>query len=90
MHVFGPIAISALVGFVVFAFVALFARNSCIRTRHLERAARRKDTLAEWLRRRPAKPVGSPAWVRTPQVSISIARRQKKFDVPVDRASDPR
>ena len=23
------------------------------------------DTLAEWLRRRPAKPVGSPAWLVT-------------------------
>ena len=27
------------------------------------------DTLADWLRRRPAKPMESPAWARTPQVS---------------------
>ena len=31
------------------------------------------DTLAERLRRRPAKPMGLPAWVRIPQVSLHRA-----------------
>ena len=30
------------------------------------------DTLAEWLRRRPAKPLGSPARVRISQVSLFL------------------
>ena len=30
-----------------------------------------QDTLAERLRRRPAKPMGSPAWVRVPQMSFA-------------------
>ena len=29
-----------------------------------------QDTLAEWLRRRPATPMGLPAWARIPQVSF--------------------
>ena len=33
------------------------------------------DTLAEWLRRRPAKPMG---WVRIPQVSVPIEAPPKK------------
>ena len=40
-----------------------------------------QDTLAEWLRRRPAKPKGLPAWARIPQVSFASASSLHGFPI---------